>query len=180
MDKDLDLLVNYCIIALLNNATQQRSNKMKLYNYTNTRGYAVKVPATLHKMIQCGISVGSVNGGKLTRQCKFTLDNGTPMVATVTSTDKTVMVHKVTKVAKPTKQVTTKVTAPKVVKNVVKTKTSKTTTLKSNADLCREHVTKTKASGGTVDDVVQYNVHVLGQPLSQAKVYAKACWKQVK
>ncbi len=45
----------------------------KIYEYVSTAGYVTKVPEDLHKMIQRGISVGGVNGGKLTKACEFKL-----------------------------------------------------------------------------------------------------------
>jgi len=43
----------------------------KMFEYTSTAGFNAVVPESLHKMIQRGVDVGAVNGGKLTKSCKF-------------------------------------------------------------------------------------------------------------
>ena len=51
------------------------------YQYTSTAGYNVNVPASIHKIIQRGHDIAHVNGGKLTKTCKFVIADGKVKIA---------------------------------------------------------------------------------------------------
>lgn len=134
------------------------------YQYTSTAGYNVNVPATIHKIIQRGHSIDHVNGGKLTKTCKFVVADGKVKVATkVDATIESAKANKVT--TKPAKTITT-----------VKVTKTKTTGTKSKADLMREFVAKAKKEGKTVEDAIAYGINDLGQNKHQAKKYATDIW----
>lgn len=135
------------------------------YQYTSTAGYTVNIPENIHKIIQGGHSINHVNGGKLTKTCKFIIADGKVDIATkVDATIESAKANKVT--AKPAKTVVVKVT--------------KTSGAKSKANLMREYVSKAKKEGKSVKDAIAYGIKDLAQPMHQAKKYATDIWAQVK
>ncbi|HET8688670.1 MAG TPA: hypothetical protein VFM18_18805 [Methanosarcina sp.] len=80
---------------------------MKMYSYVSTAGYTVTVPETLHKMIQRGGTVGSVNGGKLNKTCTFEL------IGSANETARKVIAQRKTEAAKPAEQKAAPKAAPK-------------------------------------------------------------------
>jgi hypothetical protein len=152
---------------------------MKMYEYVSTAGYPATVPATLHKMIQRGVSINGVNGGLLTKQCQFvemTLAGGTRVTAAVLDKKVTVL-----KVSKPkSKPVAKKAKSKKTVKKqAVTIKAPKDPNKKSNGQLCREYIAVVKANGGTLDDVIKYGLDVLKQNKYMAKSCAVFNWDRV-
>lgn len=134
------------------------------YQYTSTAGYNVNVPASIHKIIQRGHDIAHVNGGKLTKTCKFIVADGKVKIAA--KVDATIEAAKANKVSKPAKVATVKVT--------------KTPGVKSKADLMREFVAKAKKEDKTLEDAIAYGINDLGQNKHQAKKYASDIWNQTK
>lgn len=134
---------------------------MNTYSYTSTAGHNVVLTANIHNLIQRGVVVGHVNGGKLNKQCTFVVTDGAVKIT---------LAAKVTaKVAKPVKAKTAKtvtVTLPKV------------KGAKSKAELVRERIALAKTNGDTIDAVISYGINELGQSKSQAKIYAENNWNK--
>jgi hypothetical protein len=98
------------------------------FNYISTTSNTATVSKTLHAMIQRGVDIAHVNGGKLTRACVFTASKGGKVVAPVTkkvvakakptakAVAKTNPLEKAKPAAKAKPVAKTKATAPKVSK----------------------------------------------------------------